>query len=701
MSRSPRWRPAALQLKPLYRADDLQGLAHLDSLPGQAPFVRGPYASMYTQKPWTIRQYTGFAHAQATNQRLRQSLAEGAQGLSVAFDLPTHRGYDSSDAAGYADVGKAGVAIDSVEDMHELFAGIALDRVSVSMTMNGAVLPVLAAYIVAAEERGIPAERLGGTIQNDILKEFMVRNTYIFAPTPSLRILTDVVAYVTRHMPRFNPISVSGYHFQEAGADAVLELALTLVNARTYAECVRARGLDLEAFCARMSFFFGIGSDFYLEIAKLRAARLLWCEIATELGLRSDRAKALRMHCQTSGWSLSAQGARNNIVRTTVEAMAAVFGGTQSLHTNAWDEALGLPSEASARLACSTQQILQQESGLCDVIDPWAGSYLMESLTARLADEVRRTLAEIDAQGGVLAALESGWITQRIHASAVRTQARIDSGIQPLVGLNTLTQAAETAEFDQPVDSQALRARQTRRLAQLHARRDAATVMASLTALTHCAQSGRGNLLEATIAAIRARATLGECTAALEKVWPRYRQPLRFQPGPYGEQRRNEPRWLAMRERLRHVARQQGGAPRLLLAKLGQDGHDRGVRILAAGLADAGFDIRLGPLFQSPGQLLALVQREEVDLLGLSSLAGAHGELVPMVLRGLQEKGLRTPVVIGGVIPEADVRRLLAAGVQAHFGPGSDLLEIAERLLDIVCRTRPEACSLQAVCQEG
>lgn len=683
MSHPPLWRPEGLRLKPVYHCSDLDGLEHLHSLPGKAPFVRGPYSSMYPEKPWTVRQYTGFAGADASNQRLRQRLAEGATGLSLAFDLPTHRGYDSSDPQWQADVGKAGVAIDSVEDMIELLDGIALDQVSVSLTMNGAVLPVLAAFIVAAEESGVAAEQLSGTIQNDILKEFTVRNTYIFAPQPSMRITMDVIGYLSEHVPRFNPISVSGYHFQEAGADAVLELALTLVNARTYAEQVQNSGLDLQRFCERISFFFGIGSDFFTEVAKCRAARLLWSEITRDLGLESEKGQALRMHCQTSGWSLCAQDPLNNVTRTTVQAMAAVFGGTQSLHTNAWDEALTLPSEASSRLASNTQHILQQETGLCDVVDPWAGSYMMESLTAQMAAQVRQRMADIDAQGGVLQSIESGWISQAIHLQAMATQARLDGGIQRRVASGEQAQA--TQEPASAVDSQALHARQCRRLSHLRLMRDTTRVEALLHSITECARSGQGNLLEVTVAAIRARATLGECTQALEKVWPRFRQDLNFRAGHYGLTMSEHPGWALVGARISTFIAHQGRPPRILLAKLGQDGHDRGIRLVAAALADAGFEVRLLPLFQTPIQLLeALDEESRVDLIGVSSLAGAHQELLVALLNLLNERKLDISVVAGGIIPDADARQLLDLGVKACFGPGQEAIEIIEQLVDLL-----------------
>lgn len=685
MTRAPLYRPLGLQLKALYRPSDLTGIEHLDSDPGKPPYLRGPYASMYTHKPWTIRQYTGFADAQLSNQRLRQSLAEGAQGLSIAFDLPTHRGYDSNDAHCAADVGKAGVAIDSVEDMLELFDGIALDRVSVSMTMNGAVLPVLAAFIVASQERGIAREQLSGTIQNDILKEFMVRNTYIFAPEPSLRICTDVIEYLARNMPRFNPISVSGYHFQEAGADPILELALTLLNARTYVEQVRLRGLDVNAFCSRMSFFFGVGNDFFTEVAKLRAARVLWNEISEQLGADNPSARAMRMHCQTSGWTLCAQDPMNNVVRTTAQAMAAVFGGTQSLHTNAWDEALALPSASSARLASNTQKILQEETGLCDVIDPWAGSYMMESLTATVCREVRACIARIDGEGGVVAAINNGSISTMIHAQALQTQARLDTGELRRVGEKTATATTQALHTAQPVDSFTVRNRQIHRLKQLRIRRDEAKVQAHLQALVHCARHNQGNLLDFSIAAIRARATVGECTQALEQAWPRYRQTPTFLPASYGSLRADLPSWSALCERTSRFSTQHGRPPQVLLGKLGQDGHDRGIRLIATVLLDAGFRVTMLPLFQSPAELLDSMNRDEpVDLIGFSSLAGAHDEILRHLLEHLRRERIEVPIVLGGIIPESDIASLTTLGVSAVFGPGEDLLEIAKQLMSLV-----------------
>jgi methylmalonyl-CoA mutase len=584
--------------------------------------------------------------------------------------------------------------------MAELLAGIALDEVSVSLTMNGAVLPVLAAFIVAAEESGVAPERLSGTIQNDILKEFTVRNTYIFAPQPSMRITTDVIGYLNEHLPRFNPISVSGYHFQEAGADAVLELALTLINARTYAEQVQKSGLNLQRFCERISFFFGIGSDFFSEIAKCRAARLLWSEITRNLGVQSEKGQAMRMHCQTSGWSLCAQDPLNNVTRTTVQAMAAVFGGTQSLHTNAWDEALTLPSEESARLASNTQHILQQETGLCDVVDPWAGSYMMESLTAEMAEQVRQRMTDIDAQGGVLHSIESGWISNAIHLQAMATQARLDGGTQRRIASNAQAQVAQVAA--PATDNQALRAHQNRRLSRLRLTRDTPRVEALLQAITECAHSGQGNLLEATVAAIRARATLGECTQALEKVWPRFRQDLDFQAGHYGPAVSERPGWAHACTRVSTFAADHGRPPRVLLTKLGQDGHDRGIRLMAAALADAGFQVHLLPMFQTPIHLLeSLDEKHPVDLLGISSLAGAHNELLTELMSLLDERKLDLPVVIGGIIPDADTRRLLDLGVKACFGPGQDVVEIIERLVDLLHSPRSLDQMLFSLLKQG
>jgi len=724
--------------KAVYTAQDLRGLPHLDSLPGEAPYLRGPYASMYTGKPWTLRQYAGFAGAQASNAFFRDLLAGGAQGLSVAFDLPTHRGYDSDHPAAQADVGLAGVAIDCVDDMRRLFDGIALDKVSVSMTMNGAVLPVLGCFILAARAQGLSPAQLSGTIQNDILKEFQVRNTYIYAPAPSMRIATDVVEYVARHMPRFNAMSISGYHFQEAGADGTLELALTLANAREYLRAFVARGLDVDAFCRTLSFFFGVGMDFYGEIAKLRAARVLWAEMVAAHGARQARAMAMRMHCQTSGWSLAAQAPLNNIARTTVEAMAAVFGGTQSLHTNAFDEALALPGDEAARIARDTQLILQQETGLRDVVDPWAGSYMMESLTADTCEAVRGIMREIDEEGGVLAALDSGWLTRRIHIMASRCQARIDTGARPIVGVNlhkdppgdarvapggTVRSAglrdgggvptSGRAAGTRAIDAAAVRAEQMARLASLRARRDQAAVARTLDNLERLARSGTGNLLEAVMTALSADATVGECTAALERVWPRYRPRSDFVAGVYAaargrgsaEQDGAEPGnaqqggdgaysgvgfgdedWSRARQAVARL-KAEGAAPSILLVKLGQDGHDRGIKAVAGALTDAGFRVYMGGLFETPEGAARLARPLGVAALGVSTLAGAHRELLPRVATCLRDVGLDgLPLLAGGVIPEADHTSLRLAGVSAIFGPGTPMPEIALALAALLSR---------------
>ncbi|WP_321786542.1 methylmalonyl-CoA mutase [Paraburkholderia sp. J94] len=673
--------------KPLYTRADLPDVPWLDARPGEFPFVRGIHATMYTQRPWTIRQYAGYADASATNLAYRRAIEQGARGLSVAFDLPTHRGYDSDDELIADDVGMAGVAIDSVEDMKRLFEGIALDEVSVSMTMSGAVLPVLAAFIVAAEESGVDAARLRGTIQNDILKEFMARNTWIFAPEPSMRIATDVVQHVLAHLPHFNAISVSGYHLQEAGADGVLELALTLANAREYVCRLVDAGADVDRVCAQMSFFFAVGRDFFGEIAKLRAARVLWADLARSLGARSMRAMQLRMHCQTAGSSLHAQHAHNNIVRTTLEALAAVLGGTQSLHTNAWDEALSLPGEAAATVARDTQRILQHEMGLCDTVDPLGGAYMVEAMTARTIEAVTAMLGEIDAQGGVIGAIRSGWAQSQLHRAATRTQARIDAGEQVIVGVSRDHEAPPTESDWLDVDGRVVRAVQVDRLRQLRANRNAARTRAALDALTHCARSGTGNLLAMTIEAMRARATVGECTAALERVWPRWHMALETGAQVYATARGGDAAWSAARHAVAHWTEMQGRPPRMALAKLGQDGHDRGVRVVAAGLADAGFDVRMGPLFATPREAAAWACACEPDVIGVSTLAGAHGTLVPKLADALRAHRCRAPLVLGGIVPEAHREALLACGVAKIFGPDTSL----ERIVVDVLRVLSEA----------
>jgi methylmalonyl-CoA mutase len=688
LNRKPARPHRAIPLKRLYTRADTDGLAHPDSLPGRAPFVRGPYASMYTGRPWTIRQYAGYAQAADTNLAFRTALAEGAQGLSVAFDLPTQRGYDSDDPRVRADVGVTGVAIDTVEDMSRLFADIALDRTSVSMTMNGAVLPVLAAFIVAAEERGIAAAQLTGTIQNDILKEFIVRNTCIFAPEPSLRISADVVEYLARHAPRFHALSVSGYHFQEAGADAVLELALTMADAREYVRTLVGRGMHADDVCERISFFFGAGIDFYTEIAKLRAARLVWSTLAAQCGARSDPARALRMHCQTSGWSLTAQKPLNNVVRTTVEALAAVFGGTQSLHTNAYDEAVALPCAASARVARDTQLVLQQETGICDVIDPWAGSYMMESLTADIAARAHALLDEIDERGGIVGTILSGWVHERLNRCALDVQAQIESGERPIVGVNCYRQEADEFNvsghaFGPGFDAAQVARHQTRRIADVKSRRDDALVRDALGALRQAARDGTANLLALTIECMRARATVGECTQALEAVWPRHAVTLHVGADAYHDALADDPAWRSACSAVARLAAALGRRPRLLLAKLGQDGHDRGARVVAAALSDAGFDVIAGSLFASPADVCSKAIAERADLIGVSSMSGAHQALVLELLAQLREHGVEAPVVVGGNLDGTSQRALRSAGVAACFPVGSDVSDIVARLARI------------------
>ncbi|CAG9259827.1 Methylmalonyl-CoA mutase [Paraburkholderia unamae] len=679
---------ASLPRKPLYTPADLEGVPWLDARPGEFPYLRGVHASMYTGRPWTIRQYAGCADAAASNLAYRRALEAGATGLSIAFDLPTHRGYDSDHGDVAADVGLAGVAIDSVEDMARLFDGIALDRVSVSMTMSGAVLPVFAAFIVAAEEAGIDAMRLRGTIQNDILKEFMVRNTYIFAPEPSMRIATDVVRYVLDHMPHFNAMSISGYHIHEAGGDSVLELALTLANAREYVRRVVEGGAEVDGVCRQLSFFFAAGRDFFGEIAKLRAARVLWAELARSLGAREPRAMQLRMHCQTAGSTLTARRAPNNIVRTTVEAMAAVFGGTQSLHTNGWDEALSLPGEDAATLARDTQLILQHEMGLCEVVDPWAGSYLMEALTARTADAVRALIAEIDAQGGVIAAIDSGWVQARVHRGAARIQARIDAGEHVVVGVNRFRSHDDEESGSHEVDGRMVRALQCDRLRQLREGRDTQRVRVALERLTLVARTGEGNLLAAAIAAIRARATVGECTAALERVWPRWTAALSGDARAYGDNRRGDEAWEAVKASVARWRRESGRAPCLVMLKLGQDGHDRGARVVAAALADAGFEVEIGPHFMTSAVAAEWAALRSSDIVGVSTLAGGHLSLVPALIDAMRARGVEAPVVVGGIVPHVHREALKAQGVAAIFGADTPLDEIVRDLLCVASRTK-------------
>jgi methylmalonyl-CoA mutase len=695
---APGGNPAALQwttpegiaVKPLYTAADVQGLPHTDSLPGFAPFVRGPQPTMYTVRPWTIRQYAGFSTAEDSNAFYRQSLAAGGQGVSVAFDLATHRGYDSDHPRVTGDVGKAGVAIDSVEDMKVLFDGIPLDKVSVSMTMNGAVLPVLAGYIVAAEEQGVAQTQLSGTIQNDILKEFMVRNTYIYPPQPSMRVVADIIEYTARQMPKFNSISISGYHMQEAGANQALELAFTLADGKEYVKTAIAKGLDVDEFAGRLSFFWAIGMNFYLEIAKMRAARLLWHRIMSGFGAKNAKSLMLRTHCQTSGWSLTEQDPYNNIVRTTVEAMAAVFGGTQSLHTNSFDEAIALPTEFSARIARNTQLILQEETHLTSVVDPWAGSYMMETLTQQMADAAWKIIEEVDAMGGMTKAVDSGWAKLKIEASAAAKQARIDSGADVIVGVNKY-KPSKADEFDiLEVDNHAVRDTQIARLQSVRAKRDAAQVQEALDALTACAERGEGNLLDLSIKAIRLRATVGEVSSALEKVWGRHRADTQKVTGVYAAAYDSAEGWDQLKGEIAAFAAAQGRRPRVMIAKLGQDGHDRGAKVVATAFADLGFDVDIGPLFQTPEECARQAIENDVHAVGVSTLAAGHKTLVPAIIEALKQQGGDDIVVfVGGVIPKQDYEFLYDAGVKGIYGPGTPIPASAKDVLEQIKKAQP------------
>jgi methylmalonyl-CoA mutase len=675
--------PEGIVIKPLYTAADVQGLTHTDALPGFAPFVRGPQPTMYTVRPWTIRQYAGFSTAEDSNAFYRKSLAAGGQGVSVAFDLATHRGYDSDHPRVTGDVGKAGVAIDSVEDMKILFDGIPLDKVSVSMTMNGAVLPVLAGYIVAAEEQGVAQAQLSGTIQNDILKEFMVRNTYIYPPQPSMRVVADIIEYTARQMPKFNSISISGYHMQEAGANQALELAFTLADGKEYVKTAITKGLDVDEFAGRLSFFWAIGMNFYLEIAKMRAARLLWCRIMQGVGAKQPKSLMLRTHSQTSGWSLTEQDPYNNIVRTTVEAMAAVFGGTQSLHTNSFDEAIALPTEFSARIARNTQLILQEETHITSVVDPWAGSYMMETLTQQMADAAAKIIEEVDAMGGMTKAVDSGWAKLKIEASAAAKQARIDSGADVIVGVNKYKPPKEDVFDILTVDNHAVRDTQIARLAKVRAARDGAKVQAALDALTACAESGQGNLLALSIEAMRARATVGEVSAALEKVWGRHRADTQKVTGVYAAAYDSAEGWDKLKGEIAAFAAAQGRRPRVMIAKLGQDGHDRGAKVVATAFADLGFDVDIGPLFQTPEECARQAIENDVHAVGISTLAAGHKTLVPAIIDALKQQGADDIVVfVGGVIPKQDYEFLYDAGVKGIYGPGTPIPASAKDVLE-------------------
>lgn len=671
-----------IDIKPLYTQADSHNLDYANSLPGLPPYIRGPQATMYAGRPWTIRQYAGFSTAEESNAFYRQALAAGGQGVSVAFDLATHRGYDSDHPRVTGDVGKAGVAIDSVEDMKILFNGIPLDKVSVSMTMNGAVLPVLASYIVAAEEQGVAQDQLSGTIQNDILKEFMVRNTYIYPPAPSMKIVGDIIAYCSNNMPRFNTISISGYHMQEAGADAALEMAYTLADGKEYIRTALAAGLAIDDFAPRLSFFWGIGMNFYMEIAKLRAARLLWARIVDEFKPQNPKSSMLRTHSQTSGWSLAAQDPYNNIVRTTIEAMAAVFGGTQSLHTNSFDEAIALPTEFSARIARNTQLIIQEETGITNVVDPWGGSHMMESLTQELADKAWTLIEEVEAKGGMASAIETGLPKLKIEEAAARKQARIDRGEDVIVGVNKYQLEEEPEVETLYVDNEAVRLSQIEGLNAIKASRDSAVVEQALVQLKQAAESGEGNLLALSIDAARARATVGEISSALETVYGRFTAQAQTVSGVYGGAYQEDDSWMNISHDIDAFVDQHGRRPRMLVCKMGQDGHDRGAKVIATAFADVGFDIDLSPLFSTPDEVAKQALENDVHIVGVSSQAAGHKTLVPALIQALKEQGADDIVVIvGGVIPQQDYDFLYEAGVKGIFGPGTSIPDAARDVL--------------------
>jgi len=677
--------PEGLTVKPLYTAADTAGLPHADTLPGFEPFLRGPQATMYAVRPWTIRQYAGFSTAEESNAFYRKALAAGGQGVSVAFDLATHRGYDSDHPRVTGDVGKAGVAIDSVEDMKILFDGIPLDKVSVSMTMNGAVLPVLAGYVVAAEEQGVGQELLAGTIQNDILKEFMVRNTYIYPPAPSMRIVGDIIEYTAQKMPKFNSISISGYHMQEAGANQAIELAFTLADGKEYVKTAMAKGLGVDDFAPRLSFFWAIGMNFYLEIAKMRAARLLWCRIMKDFGATSPKSLMLRTHCQTSGWSLTEQDPYNNVVRTTIEAMAAVFGGTQSLHTNSLDEAIALPTEFSSRIARNTQLIIQEETHITNVVDPWAGSYMMEKLTQDMADKAWALIQEVDAMGGMVQAVDSGWAKLKIEASAAEKQARIDSGADVIVGVNKYKLAKEDPIEILDVDNVKVRDAQIERLNRIKASRDRAKVQAALAALTESAKTGTGNLLDLAIQAVRLRATVGEVSDALETVFGRHRADTHKVSGVYAAAYDSAEGWAKLQGEIAAFGDEHGRRPRVMIAKLGQDGHDRGAKVVATAFADLGFDVDIGPLFQTPEECARQAIENDVHAVGVSTLAAGHKTLVPAIIEELKKQGADDIIVfVGGVIPAQDYEFLYEAGVKGVYGPGTPIPASAKGVLEAI-----------------
>ena len=690
--RAPRTTPEKIDIEPVYGPDALEDLDHLDYAAGLPPYLRGPYSTMYNYRPWTIRQYAGFSTAEESNAFYRKALASGQKGLSVAFDLATHRGYDSDHDRVRGDVGKAGVAIDTVEDMKILFDGIPLDEISVSMTMNGAVLPVMAFYIVAAEEQGVSHDALTGTIQNDILKEFMVRNTYIYPPQPSIQIVGDIFAYCAEEMPKFNTISVSGYHMHEAGAPADLELAYTLADGLEYLRTGLDAGLHIDDFAPRVSFFWAMGMNHFMEIAKMRAGRMLWAKLVKQFDPDNPKSMALRTHCQTSGYSLAEQDPFNNVARTTIEAMAAAFGGTQSLHTNALDEAIALPSEFAARIARNTQLYLQEETGITNAIDPWAGSYYVERLTGELARRAWTLIQEVEDEGGMTQAIEQGLPKRKIEEAAARKQARIDTGEETIVGVNAYepeeVEPIETLE----VDNEAVRRTQVERLKQVKSERDDAAVRHALKALTECADTGDGNLLRRAVEAARARATLGEISEALEAEYGRHTARTESVSGVYASESRENEQFLETRKRADRFAKQAGRRPRLMVAKMGQDGHDRGAKVIATSFADMGFDVDIGPLFQTPDEVARQAVENDVHILGVSSLAGGHKTLVPQVIDALESYGRDDIlVVVGGVIPHGDYETLYDEGVAGIFGPGTNIAKAAAQILEVLLDQSPDA----------
>ena len=682
-SSSIHWETAeGIEIKPLYTSEDLENFGYKETLSGFHPFTRGPRSTMYSGRPWTIRQYAGFSTAEESNAFYRKNLENGQEGLSVAFDLATHRGYDSDHERVVGDVGKAGVAIDSVEDMKILFDQIPLDQMSVSMTMNGAVLPILAAYVVAAEEQGVKQEQLSGTIQNDILKEFMVRNTYIYPPAPSLRIVGDIIEHTSEHMPRYNSVSISGYHIQEAGATAVQELAFSLGNGLEYVRTALNRGMVIDSFAPRLSFFFGIGMNFFMEIAKLRAARFLWANLIQQFKPKQAQSSMLRTHCQTSGWSLTEQDPFNNIVRTTIEALAATLGGTQSLHTNAFDEALGLPTETSARVARNTQLILQEEAGITNVVDPFGGSYFMESLTDSMIRETTKLIDEVEKLGGMTKAVESGMPKQRIEAAAARRQALIDQGEEVIVGSNKYqAKNAEPVEVRE-IDNSAVRKSQIERLQKIRKNRDPQKVDAVLNAISNSAKTGEGNLLALSIEAMRLRATVGEVSAAMEKIWGRYNAPIKTISGVYAKSFSDQKEISSIREEINSFAKKAGRRPRIMVAKMGQDGHDRGAKVIATAFADLGFDVDIAPLFQTPEEVVKQAIENDVHVIGISSQAAGHKTLIELLMKVLEKENSEDIVVVaGGVIPPHDYAFLKGLGVACIFGPGTPIPGAAREVL--------------------